>query len=586
MIPLLNQGANGIARLTKEAKDLGAIYSGSIAKDAAEFGDNMKKIGLAAEAAGVSIAGPLISGLAKLSGYYLEAKKSGESFLPVLTAIASYATIPGQISLAGNIAAGNLFDKKTVARANVLASIKPEDSMDAVYRKFLRPPTKTAAPVVEEEPKKTRTGGGGGKDNSAEQEAKKRLAFDLDQIKNASAVIIDTIANSEKILEAERAAALTSEADYYAQKRKFLLDNNAEQVRAAQAEIDRLKQEVLLGADKIDNDRKIADAQAKLNKLREAGATNVKVLGIQEKNSLDNIARAYEDAEAAAQSYLDVITRAARAEIAGVGKGNKAREFAGGISGIEEKFEAQREELQRDNRNGKFIGRQDDYDRNLARLNSSQAAEIALYRAKYATLDEMQKDWKNGATEALKNYYDETQNTAKLTEQAFTNAFSSIEDAIAEFVKTGKLDFKGLINSILADITRLAIKQSITGPLANLLSGLIGGSTGGSSTSGGGTDIIGSLISGLSGRAIGGPVSAGGMYRVNERGPELLNVAGSQYLMMGNQGGTVSPNVTKPGASMEVTNNFSLSAPVDRRTQQQIGHEVYVSSRRAARRLG
>ena len=47
---------------------------------------------------------------------------------------------------------------------------------------------------------------------------------------------------------------------------------------------------------------------------------------------------------------------------------------------------------------------------------------------------------------------------------------------------------------------------------------------------------------GLGGRAIGGPVSAGGMYRVNERGPELLNVAGRQYLMMGSQGGSVSPN--------------------------------------------
>lgn len=40
-------------------------------------------------------------------------------------------------------------------------------------------------------------------------------------------------------------------------------------------------------------------------------------------------------------------------------------------------------------------------------------------------------------------------------------------------------------------------------------------------------------------RELGGPVSAGGMYRVNERGPELLEVAGKQYLMMGSQGGAV-----------------------------------------------
>ncbi|RYH34163.1 MAG: phage tail tape measure protein [Alcaligenaceae bacterium] len=327
----------------------------------------------------------------------------------------------------------------------------------------------------------------------------------------------------------------------------------------------------------------MADAQAKLNKLREAGATNVKVLGIQEKNALDTIARSYADAEAAAQSYLDVISRAAQAEIAGVGKGNKARDFTSGLSSIEEKFEAKRQELQRDNRNNKFAGRPEAYERELSLLQSSQAAEIAIYRAKYAKLDEMQKDWKNGATEALKNYYDETQNIAKLTEQAFTSAFSSIEDAIAEFVKTGKLDFKGLINSILSDITRLVVKQQITGPLANLLSGLIGGSSSGASSSGGGTDILGAFISGLSGRAIGGPVSAGGMYRVNERGPELLNVAGSQYLMMGNQGGSVAPNVGGTGKSFEVTNNFTLNQPTDRRTQDQIALAASQSIRRARR---
>ncbi|MBT2326130.1 phage tail length tape measure family protein [Variovorax paradoxus] len=43
-------------------------------------------------------------------------------------------------------------------------------------------------------------------------------------------------------------------------------------------------------------------------------------------------------------------------------------------------------------------------------------------------------------------------------------------------------------------------------------------------------------------REFGGPVSAGGLYRVNERGPEMLQVAGKQYLMLGKQGGTVTPN--------------------------------------------
>jgi uncharacterized coiled-coil protein SlyX len=43
-------------------------------------------------------------------------------------------------------------------------------------------------------------------------------------------------------------------------------------------------------------------------------------------------------------------------------------------------------------------------------------------------------------------------------------------------------------------------------------------------------------------RAVGGPVIAGGMYNVTEYGqPEILSAGGSQYLMMGNQGGYVTP---------------------------------------------
>lgn len=44
-------------------------------------------------------------------------------------------------------------------------------------------------------------------------------------------------------------------------------------------------------------------------------------------------------------------------------------------------------------------------------------------------------------------------------------------------------------------------------------------------------------------RASGGPVSAGGVYRVNENGPELLQMAdGTQLMIMGNQGGIIKPN--------------------------------------------
>ena len=395
-------------------------------------------------------------------------------------------------------------------------------------------------------PKPRSTGGGGRKDNSAAQEAKAQLAFDLDEIRKSQDAITNTIANGEKVLQAERAANLVSEKEYYAQKRKFLIENDAAQEAATQKEIERLQAEKLAGKDKIDNDRKIADAQAKLSKIRENSSTSLKVLAIQEKDALDSITRAYEDARQAAQSYLDVQNRARQSEVDGMGAGSKARDFNSAINQITEKYEQQRQDLQRDNRNGKFAGRPEDYQRELDLLNEFQAKSIASYSRYYDQLNEKQKSFSLGAQEALRNYYDESQNVFEQVEGAVTNAFDGMEDALVDFVKTGKLDFKSLADSIIADFARIAIKQSITGPLAKMFADALGGA-GGASASGGGTDLIGSLIAGLGSRAIGGPVSANGMYRVNEKGPELLSVAGKQYLMTGSQGGTVTP--TAGGAS-------------------------------------
>lgn len=54
---------------------------------------------------------------------------------------------------------------------------------------------------------------------------------------------------------------------------------------------------------------------------------------------------------------------------------------------------------------------------------------------------------------------------------------------------------------------------------------------------------LGALFGSLSaGKAEGGTVFANSVQEVNERGPELLQVAGRQYLMMGGQGGNVVPN--------------------------------------------
>ncbi|MCC1492727.1 phage tail tape measure C-terminal domain-containing protein [Cognatishimia sp. F0-27] len=57
---------------------------------------------------------------------------------------------------------------------------------------------------------------------------------------------------------------------------------------------------------------------------------------------------------------------------------------------------------------------------------------------------------------------------------ALVSAFNSAEQAIGEFVKTGKLDFRELTISIIADLAKIGARKFILGPIANALSGALG----------------------------------------------------------------------------------------------------------------
>lgn len=370
--------------------------------------------------------------------------------------------------------------------------------------------------------------GSGGNDTQ-----KAQLSADLANIKAASEATLNAYSNAEKILEARRANALVEERDYYAAKLGFLNLNNQAQEDALKKEIERLNAEKVTGKDKIDNARKVADAEAKLAKLRADAVANVEILSIQEQAANKKVAQSYVDAQLAAQAYIDTVTRQNAADIANVGRGDQFQQRQEGRNQIEDRFTLQRQSLERDRRNGQIT--QQDFDTYLRVAQDTYTKEIALYEQRNQGIDAAQANWVNGASKALENYYDQSRNVAKGVEDVFTDAFVGMEDAIVDYVMTGKASFSDLARSIIADIIKIQVRQASAG-LFGSIGNLITGSGGGSSS------LIGSAISAVGGRAIGGPVSPNSLYRVNEKGPELLNVAGKQYLMTGNQGGSVTPN--------------------------------------------
>ncbi len=81
--------------------------------------------------------------------------------------------------------------------------------------------------------------------------------------------------------------------------------------------------------------------------------------------------------------------------------------------------------------------------------------------------------WKTAAS-SLKDYAAKAADMGKGLGDSLVGAFSNAESAIGEFVKTGKLDFRSMVTSMLADMAKLSARKFILGPLANALSGALG----------------------------------------------------------------------------------------------------------------
>ena len=79
-----------------------------------------------------------------------------------------------------------------------------------------------------------------------------------------------------------------------------------------------------------------------------------------------------------------------------------------------------------------------------------------------------------GAGAALRRLADEADDTGAQIGDAVRRAMSGAEDAFVQLASTGKLSFRDLTQSILADLTRIAVRQSIVGPLASGLFGALG----------------------------------------------------------------------------------------------------------------
>lgn len=201
-----------------------------------------------------------------------------------------------------------------------------------------------------------------------------------------------------------------------------------------------------------------------------------------------------------------------------------------------------------------------DYVKASADIKAGLDQSLQDYDAYYAELKAKQGDWVNGATAGIANYMDAAHNMAAQTESAVTDVAKSAEDSLVNLAETGKLNFKSLADSIIADIIRMQARAAVSG-LLNFAIGAAGsyfgntGSTFAANIQGGNT--LDNLVNNTGGwgtipaRATGGPVDAGTTYLVGEKGPELFNPGSS---------GTIIPNHALSSGSS--SGGLQINAPI------------------------
>ena len=139
---------------------------------------------------------------------------------------------------------------------------------------------------------------------------------------------------------------------------------------------------------------------------------------------------------------------------------------------------------------------------------------------------EVQRSFEFGWRKAFQNFADDATNAAKTAEKMFTQMSRGIEDTIVDFVKTGKLEFRGLIADMLETLLRSQIQQLMAQTL-------------GAFSGGGGGASLSKLFAGFF--ANGGMIPSGSFGVVGERGPEL--VSGPATVMPMSGGGAVTYNI-------------------------------------------
>ncbi|MFD2641859.1 phage tail tape measure protein [Pseudomonas japonica] len=304
--------------------------------------------------------------------------------------------------------------------------------------------------------------------------------------KNALNAILAEYKNHQKELDAAQKAGLISQESYAAQRIAMAEQEKAEVTNAYEAEIRALEEakgrSSTSAQQRIQLDQKIADARSAMVKAQKDSDTELSVLATNEQGRLAK-------QTAATQDYVDQLERQ-RAALStsgtrtanAIGLGDRQQGLQRDLDGVTDRFNDERAKLLDRRRTAPDKYSQNDYERDLVILGKAEDKYRDTVVDNYDKISEAQGDWRKGASSAFQNYLEQARDVAGQTKSLFTNAFSSMEDAVVNFAMTGKFSFADFTKSIIADMARIATRQAASGLLSSIAGTALGAWFGGGGT--------------------------------------------------------------------------------------------------------
>jgi lambda family phage tail tape measure protein len=569
MIPMLNQGRDGLTEMMEEAKRLGLVMSADAARAAEEFNDNMKRLHAVNEGVQRQIGSALLPILADLTEQMFLAKTEAGGFTSELQAIThnrqQVLTFLEEVATGlGFIAESAVLAKRVISQPFDSLSVVAKDVETWIKTDLLR--------------------------------SMKSMGYDEGQI---NAEIAKLQAARDRFVEAanDRLMNLNDNPGYVNRIEKFF-DEQRRTVRVMGQRF------VLDTAEQAAQVQKIYDEF--LPKMPRKRPSGLDLTGFEKNNEGLQFLKQLEQRATRVTQGEGAELRARALELERKGYAGVVKEAEKYIDMIErmekqkeadKKFEEYEKELQKAHQiTENYIGnnrlKQEELQlkRQLldvgeieraalqTRFEMEKAAVMALRQAEQindpglkaeaiAAINdalarqlpiveqlaranvEYQRSFDYGLRSSLRTYIEDATNAAKQAERAVTGAFKSMEDAMVQFVTTGKVDFNSLANSIIADLVRIQIQKMITLPLAGWMSGLnLFGGSGGNGLGGafpaGATDLMsGGTMVAHTGGLIGSDVLA-------TRSVGLQHFDGAQRFHTGGLVAGEVPIIAQPGEAV------------------------------------